>query len=61
MACHNKIVTDDSFKTLKKALEAYTMELLRFMDARRYDPEFHFVFIAFSIVDEIKRMKFEFK
>lgn len=60
MACHSKNCNEDNIKSLKKSLDLFTNELLRFMDAKRYDPEFHFVFIAFTIVEEIKRMKFDF-
>ena len=56
---HNK-PTDDPLKFLKKALDSFANELLRFMDAKRYDAEFHYVFVAFTIVEDIRRMKFDF-
>ena len=56
---YSKRLFDDSFKALKKALDAFANELLRFMDAKRYESEFHYVFVAFNIVEEIRHMKIE--
>ena len=52
-------LAEDHFKRLRKAVDSFTNELLRFMDTRRYDPSFRFVFIASVINEEIKRTPFD--
>ena len=59
-AIASKLPWDEPLKNLKKALDAFANELLRFMDAKRYEAEFHFVFVAFTIVEDIRRMKLDF-
>ena len=50
---------EENFNILRRSVDSFTNELLRFYDSRRYDPSFKYVFIAFSINDEIKKMKYE--
>lgn len=41
-------------RRLRGDMEEFTIELLRLCDSKRYDPEFHFVFVSFCILDSIK-------
>ena len=50
---------EENFNILRRSVDSFTNELLRFMDSRRYEPLFKYVFIACSINDEIKKMKYE--
>ena len=59
VALYTMNLPEEHFKTLRKTVDSFTNELLRFMDTRRYDPSFKYVFIASTINEEIKKMKYE--
>ena len=50
-------LVDDHFHLLRKAVDSYGHELLRFMNTRRYDPSFKYVYACYVVSREICRMK----
>jgi len=57
-AAINRQINNESFEEMKKGIEIMANEMLRLLDAKRYDPEFHYVYCSFVIMDEIKNMKY---
>ncbi|EAY20663.1 hypothetical protein TVAG_163590 [Trichomonas vaginalis G3] len=57
VAAYNKNLLEEHFKILRKTVDSFHNELLRFMDTRRYDPLFRFVYVSAELSEKIKNTK----
>lgn len=53
-AVYNGNSIQENFVSLVKTVESFHNEMLRFMDDKRYDPMFRFVFVSAELAEKIK-------
>ena len=57
IAVYNNQLIEENWHLLRKSVDSFSHELLKFMDTRRYDPSFRFVYACHVVAREIIHMK----
>ena len=56
-ALYRNMNIEETLHQLRKSVDSFSHELLKFMDTRRYDPSFRYVYACSVITQEIIKMK----